>query len=72
MRVPVFGFVVVILKIVLEAFAFTSVLKRGNAFAEGIETLSAILAGGGFATDALFLALCGVSLVTSCLFFIPL
>ena len=40
-----------VLRLVLEAFEFTRVLKLGSALSEGILTLSAILAGGSFATD---------------------
>ena len=46
-----------ILRLTLEASAFSRVLKLGKAFADPIDTLSAILAGGSFATDCLFLVL---------------
>ena len=49
----------VILKLMLESFAFERILKIGDAYSEGVFSLSAILAGGKYATDALFLVLVG-------------
>ena len=51
------GFPAVILRLVLEAFAFARRLVINAALSEATVTLSAILAGGSFATDALFLVL---------------
>jgi hypothetical protein len=52
----------------LESFAFERVLKIGDAFSTGVQSLSAILAGGKFATDALFLVLVGPMDDLVCLF----
>ena len=46
-----------LLRLVHEAFAFARVLTMGGAVTTEVHTLSAILAGGSFATDALFTAL---------------
>ena len=51
------GFPVAILRLILESFAFDRRLKCGGAYSEAFETKSAILAGGGYATDALFMIL---------------
>ena len=53
------GFPPVILRLVLEAFAFARRLVINTALSEATVTLSAILAGGSFATDALFIVLVG-------------
>ena len=53
------GFPAVILRLVLEAFAFARRLVVNTALSEATLTLSAILAGGSFATDALFIVLIG-------------
>ena len=53
------GFPPVILRLVLEAFAFARRLVFNGALSEATVTLSAILAGGSFATDALFIVLVG-------------
>ena len=47
----------VVLRLVLESFAFARMLSLNGAVAEAVHTLSAILAGGSFATDALFTVL---------------
>ena len=47
------GFPALILRMVLETFAFTRRLFLHGAVADAVDTLSAILAGGGFATDAM-------------------
>ena len=46
-----------VLRLVLESFAFARLLTLGRAVADAVHTLSAILAGGNFATDALFVVL---------------
>ena len=46
-----------ILRLTLESFAFVRRLMLSGAVADGVSTLSAVLAGGGFATDALFIVL---------------
>ena len=51
------GFPALILRMVLETFAFTRRLYLRGAVADAVDTLSAILAGGGFATDALLIVL---------------
>ncbi len=51
------GFPLVILRLVLESFSLARHLVYAGAFAEAVWTLSAVLAGGGFATDCLFLVL---------------
>ena len=51
------GFPAAMLKLVLESFSFARRLKCGGAYSEEFNTLSAVLAGGGYATDALFLVL---------------
>ena len=48
-----------LLRLILESCAFVRFLSFGGAFADGIHTLSAILAGGSFATDLLFIVLVG-------------
>ena len=48
-----------ILRLVLEAFSFARHLALNGAVSKGILTLSAILTGGSFATDALFIVLLG-------------
>jgi hypothetical protein len=52
-------FPVRILRLMLQAFAFARSLVMNGAISAAVMTLSAILAGGGFATDALFLVLVG-------------
>ena len=47
----------VILSLVLESFAFARRLTADGVVTEPVHSLSAILAGGGFATDALFVVL---------------
>ena len=49
-----------ILRLVLEAFSFCRRLTLMGAVSEPVFTLSSILAGGGYATDALFIIMCGV------------
>ena len=51
------GFLVQVLVLMLEAFAFVRQLSYQGALSEPVKTLSAILAGGGFAQVALFLVL---------------
>ena len=51
------GFPALILRMVLETFAFARRLLLHGAVSEAVDSLSAILAGGGFATDAMFLVL---------------
>ena len=46
-----------VLRLVLESFAFARLLSLSGAVSEAVHTLSAILAGGSFATDALFVVL---------------
>jgi ribonuclease HI len=46
-----------ILRLILETFAFARRLVLSGAVSEAVNTLSAILAGGGYATDALFVVL---------------
>ena len=46
-----------VLRMVLESFAFARMLSWKGAVAEEVHTLSAILAGGSFATDALYIVL---------------
>jgi ribonuclease HI len=48
-----------ILRLILETFAFARRLILNGAVSEAVSTLSAILAGGGYATDALFVVLVG-------------
>ena len=49
-----------VLRLELEAFTFARRLMLSGVVAEPIHTLSAILAGGAFATDSLFLIMSGV------------
>ena len=49
-----------ILRLVLEAFGFARRLMYMGVVADPIYTLSAILAGGGYAVDALFMVMSGV------------
>ena len=51
------GFPLQVLALMLEAFAFARQLSYQGAVSEAVITLSAILAGGGFAQVALFLVL---------------
>ena len=51
------GFPQAVLKLMLEAFAFSRRLSYQGAVSDSTDTLSALLAGGGFAQDALFLVL---------------
>ena len=51
------GFPVIILRATLEAFSFMRRLMLDGAVSAPVDTLSVILAGGGFATDATFIAL---------------
>ena len=51
------GFPLRILKLILEAFAFARRLSYQGSISEAILTLSAVLAGGGFAQVALYLVL---------------
>jgi len=48
-----------ILRLELEAFAAARTVVVNGAFVEPIETLSALVAGGSYATDCLFLVLAG-------------
>ena len=50
----------VILRLILEAFSFARRLTLFGAISDPIFTLSSILAGGGYATDALFIIMVGV------------
>ena len=50
-------FPVLILRLMLEAFAFARRISYTCAFSEPIDTISAVLAGGGLAQVALFLVL---------------
>ena len=54
-----FGFPSTILRLTLESFAFARVLVYNGALSDATLALSAILAGGSFATDALYLVLMG-------------
>ena len=51
------GFPALILRMVLEIFSFTRRLLLSGAVSDPVDTLSAILAGSGFATDAMFIVL---------------
>ena len=51
------GFPATILRATLETFSFARRLMLDGAISEPVKTLSAILAGGGFATDAMFITL---------------
>ena len=51
------GFPITILRATLEAFSFARRLMLDGAVSAPVDTLSAILAGGGFATDAMLIAL---------------
>ena len=51
------GFPALILRMAMEVFAFTRRLMLSGAVSEPVETLSAILAGSGFATDAMLIIL---------------
>ena len=51
------GFHPIILRLCLEAFSFARVLVLGGACADPVVTLTAILAGGSFATDAIYMVL---------------
>ena len=51
------GFPALILRMVMEIFSFTRRLLLTGAVSDPIDTLSAILAGSGFATDAMFIVL---------------
>ena len=51
------GFPVTMLALILESFSFARRLKCNGIYSDEFHTLSAILAGGGYATDALFLVL---------------
>ena len=54
------GFPALVLRLLMESFAFARTLIYRGALAKGITTLSAILAGSVFAMDALALVLTGV------------
>ena len=49
----------VVLRLFLEAFSFARRLVLAGACSDPVHTLSAILAGGSFATDAMFIVLMG-------------
>ena len=51
------GFPALILRMVMEVFSFTRRLMLSGAVSDPVDTLSAILAGSGFATDAMFIVL---------------
>ena len=53
------GFNPVILRLCLEAFAFARRLVIAGSYSGVVKTLSAILAGGSFATDAMYIVLIG-------------
>ena len=48
-----------VLGLMLESFAFARVITAQGVVTDPVHTLSAILAGGSFATDALFMVLMG-------------
>jgi ribonuclease HI len=48
-----------VLRLTLESFAFARALVLSGAVADDVHTLSAILAGGSYATDALYMVLMG-------------
>ena len=47
----------VLLRLILEAFAFARRLSISGAVSDAVATLSAVLAGGTFATDALYMVM---------------